>query len=57
MPMKQLPVLEMDGKRAFQSVSICRYLGKKVGLAGENGLEDLEIDSVVDTFVDLRLSK
>ncbi|KAG5668488.1 hypothetical protein PVAND_016427 [Polypedilum vanderplanki] len=55
MPMKQMPVLEIDGKRVYQSVSIARFLGKKVGLAGSNDLENLEIDSAVDTFVDLRL--
>lgn len=57
MPMGQMPVLEVDGKRAHQSVSICRYLGKKVGLAGANDWEDLEIDSVIDTISDLRISK
>ena len=56
-PYKQLPVLEIDGKQVGQSIAICRYLGNKVGLGGTTGLENLEIDSVVDTFTDLRLSK
>ncbi|KAL7015378.1 hypothetical protein ACKWTF_016417 [Chironomus riparius] len=55
MPMKQMPVLEIDGKKYFQSVSICRYLATKFGLSGKNADENLEIDSVVDTFVDMRL--
>ncbi|KAG5668487.1 hypothetical protein PVAND_016426 [Polypedilum vanderplanki] len=55
MPMGQMPILECDGKRFFQSVAICRFLAKKVGLAGSNELENLEIDSIADTVVDLRL--
>ena len=57
MPMKQMPVLEIEGKKHFQSVSICRYLATKFGLSGKDADENLEIDSVVDTFVDMRLSK
>ncbi|KAK5640320.1 hypothetical protein RI129_011131 [Pyrocoelia pectoralis] len=40
---------------AYQSIAICRYLAKKVKLAGANDLEDLEIDAIVDTINDLRL--
>lgn len=57
MPMKQMPVLEVDGKKFFQSVSICRYLATKYGLSGNDACENMEIDSVVDTFVDMRISK
>lgn len=57
MPLGHMPVLEIDGKKMSQSVSICRFLAKKVGLAGNNELEDFEIDSVVDTVNDFRMSK
>lgn len=57
MPMGQLPVLEVDGKRVYQSSAISRYLAKKVGLAGSNDWESLIIDSAVDTINDFRLSK
>jgi glutathione S-transferase len=57
MPMKQMPVLEVDGQMYIQSVAIARMVGKKVGLGGSDELEDLEIDGVVDTFMDLRLSE
>lgn len=52
-----MPVLEVDGKKFFQSVSICRYLATKYGLSGKDACENLEIDSVVDTFVDMRISE
>lgn len=57
MPMGQMPVLEIDGKKVHQSTSICRYLAKKVGLDGKTDFENFEIDSVVDTVNDLRQSK
>jgi len=55
MPMGQMPVLEVDGKRAHQSLAITRYLAKQVGLTGADAWEDLEIDTAVDTINDLRL--
>lgn len=53
----QLPILEIDGKIFAQSVSMSRYLGRKYGLAGSNGEEELEVDQVVDFIMDLRTSK
>lgn len=55
--MGQMPVLEVDGKRAHQSLAISRYLAKQVGLVGADHWEDLQIDTVVDTVNDFRLSK
>ncbi|XP_067008871.1 glutathione S-transferase-like [Anabrus simplex] len=55
-PFGKLPVLEVDGKPFPQGASIARYVAKQVGLAGKDDLEALEIDSVVDTLVDLRLA-
>lgn len=57
MPLGHVPVLEIDGKKMSQSISICRFLAKKVGLAGNNEMEDFEIDSVIDTVNDFRMSK
>jgi len=54
-PLGQVPVLEVDGHRVYQSTPIARYLAKHVGLAGKNEWEDLIIDIVVDTVNDLRL--
>nr|ACP27598.1 glutathione S-transferase [Chironomus tentans] len=55
MPFGQMPVLEIDGKKIVQSSAICRYLAKQVGLAGDNDFESMQIDSVLDSFNDLRL--
>lgn len=57
MPLGQMPVLEVDGKQMHQSMSICRYLAKKVGLDGKTDYENYEIDSVADTVNDLRQSE
>lgn len=57
MPLGQVPVLEINGKKLSQTVSICRFLAKKVGLAGATHMEDFEIDCVVDTINDFKLSK
>lgn len=55
MPMGQMPVLEVDGQRVHQSISMARFLAKTIGLSGSNPWEDLQIDIVVDTINDFRL--
>ena len=57
MPMGQMPVLEVDGKRAHQSLACSRYIARQVGLVGADAWEDLQIDTVVDTVNDFRLSE
>ncbi|XP_013148280.1 PREDICTED: glutathione S-transferase 2-like [Papilio polytes] len=54
-PFGQLPMLEIDGKQYAQSIAICRYLGRKYGLAGTTPEEDLIIDQNLDFFNDIRL--
>ncbi|XP_037030115.1 glutathione S-transferase-like [Bradysia coprophila] len=54
LPLRQLPILEIDGKVFYQTIAICRYLAKKVGLAGSTPLEDYEIDNAVDNVNDFR---
>lgn len=56
MPFGQIPVLEVDGKIINQSMAISRYIGRLVKLAGSTPEEDLEIDSMVDNFNDVRTS-
>lgn len=55
--MGQMPVLDVDGQKLHQSLSICRWLAKRVGLDGKTDFENYEIDSVTDTIDDLRNSK
>lgn len=57
MPMGQMPVLEVDGRRVHQSLAMCRYVAKQVGVAGSDAFEDLQIDAIVDTINEFRLSK
>lgn len=55
MPMGQMPVLEVDGKRVYQSLAISRYIAKQVGLAGADDWESLLIDIAVDNVNDFRV--
>lgn len=57
MPMGQMPILEVDGQRVYQSNAISRYLAKRVGLAGSNDWENLQIDIQVDNVADFRSSE
>lgn len=57
MPLGQMPCLEVDGKRVHQSLAICRYIAKLSGVAGSNPFEDLQIDAIVDTINEFRLSE
>ncbi|BES88189.1 unnamed protein product [Nesidiocoris tenuis] len=49
----QLPVLDVNGKRLYQTDAICRYLAREGNLAGDNSLESQEIDSIVGSYTDL----
>lgn len=57
LPFGQVPKLEIDGKELYQSIAICRYLAKKVGLSGTTTMEDYEIDNAVDNVNDFRASE
>ncbi|CAF0804862.1 unnamed protein product [Rotaria sordida] len=53
MPLGQMPVLEVDGTKLPQSLSIARFLAKQFQLAGKDNLEQAKVDAVVDTTSDL----
>lgn len=57
MPYGQVPVLEVDGKKIAQSSAISRYVGNLAKLGGDTPLEQFEIDSVVDSFEDIKKSE
>ena len=53
MPLGQIPVLEVDGVKLPQSISIGRFLAKQFNLAGKDNLEQAKVDVIVDTINDL----
>ena len=52
-----LPVLEYDGKKLSQSITIARFLAKEFGIAGKTHLEQAQADMIVDCIVDVQLGK
>ncbi|CAF3668164.1 unnamed protein product [Adineta steineri] len=52
MPLGQMPVLEVDGVKLPQSLSIARFLAKQFHLAGKDNFEQAQVDAVVDTIYD-----
>ena len=52
MPLGQIPVLEVDGVKLPQSLSIARFVAKQFHLAGKDNLEQAKVDAVVDTIAD-----
>ncbi|XP_070507914.1 glutathione S-transferase-like [Chironomus tepperi] len=54
-PLGQVPILEVDGEVLYQTIPICRFLGAKFNLLGDNEMENYKIDNVVQTITDLRM--
>nr|QVK45620.1 glutathione S transferase [Brachionus paranguensis] len=53
-PLGQVPYLTLDGEKIPQSISFARMLAKRFNLAGNDELEHLKTDVVVDTVTDLQ---
>ncbi|CAG7630761.1 unnamed protein product, partial [Allacma fusca] len=53
-PGESLPLLEIDGVVYTQSNAILRYLGNTFGLTGENALDNLTLDQVLDVIGDAK---
>ena len=53
MPFGQLPVLEIDGIKIGQSITIARYLANKFNLAGKTDIEKAQADMVLDCIQDI----
>jgi len=55
-PLGTLPVLEYNGKKLSQSITIARFLAKECGIVGKNHMEQAMADMVVDTIVDVQIA-
>ena len=53
MPGGQLPVLEIDGMKIGQSITIARYLANKFDLAGKTDIEKAHADMILDCIQDI----
>ncbi len=47
----------MDGAVIAESNTICRFIAKKVGLYGEDPVEQAQVDMVIDNISDLTGSR
>jgi len=54
LPFKTIPSLEVDGKVFCQGSAISRFLAKEFGLMGDNNMETLRIEEIVECIVDCR---
>lgn len=57
MPLHQMPVLEAEGRIFHHCIPICRYLGTKNNISGDNAIENYEIDCAAETVNELRGSE
>ncbi|XP_072389821.1 glutathione S-transferase-like [Diabrotica undecimpunctata] len=55
-PFGELPVLEIDGKKYTQGVSLARYVANIVGLVGKTNEENLEIEIAVNIVSELLIT-
>ena len=53
MPLGQMPVLEHNGTKLSQSITIARFLAKRFQLAGKDDFDQAKADVVVDTISDV----
>ena len=53
MPGGQLPVLEIDGVKIGQSISIARFLANKFNLSGKTEIEKAQADMILDCIQDI----
>lgn len=52
-PCGQLPVLEYNGVKIAQSMTIARFLAKEFNLAGQNRIEEAKANMIVDCVTDI----
>ena len=52
MPWGQVPCLTYNGQKICQSMAICRFLAREIGIAGRNNLEMAQVDEIIDVIQD-----
>ncbi|GMT36212.1 hypothetical protein PFISCL1PPCAC_27509, partial [Pristionchus fissidentatus] len=52
MPFDALPVLDVDGTKIAQSLTIARFLAREFGFAGKSVYEQAVVDSIADQYSD-----
>ncbi|KAK7864594.1 hypothetical protein R5R35_003185 [Gryllus longicercus] len=52
-PFGKLPTLEVNNEVGYQTLAVCRYLGRQFKIAGNDAWEEAQIDAVADTIKDL----
>jgi len=52
-PWGQLPELDVDGVKVYQSMAIARYAGRVAGLLPEDPLEEAKMNEIIDSMEDL----
>ncbi|WP_411025676.1 hypothetical protein, partial [Salmonella sp. s55004] len=52
-PLGQLPYLDIDDLKVPQSSAINHYLAREFGLLGSNNLEEVQINVVYETLIDI----
>merc|ERR1712079_39652 len=52
MPWGQMPQLTYKGEKICQSMTICRFLAREIGIAGRNSLEMAQVDEIVNVIQD-----
>lgn len=57
MPFGQLPVLEVDGERLYQSQAICQYLANQHDLLTGSAWDDAHNVALASAMQDLIISK
>lgn len=53
MPMKAMPVLEVDGEVICQSAAISRFVANELGLMGKTGLDKARIEEIQETMIEM----
>ncbi|CAF3348008.1 unnamed protein product [Rotaria socialis] len=56
MPLGEMPVLEYEGFKIPQSLTIARFLAKQFQLAGRDNFEQAKVDAIIDTISEFALS-